>query len=154
MFHNDGCLRRHENNGLRGKKKSELILGRRIYFWEVAEVCPVKLMSCIEPGAHFRIIKRQPLFPVLTDVMNLVWLICVTSIIIILSIKPAWCTIFLSMFISFLYMFSGEYVPIIRRNNCIYVALDVCHSVWTTVWYAGALFVPDSHSHRVTVSHT
>jgi len=28
-------------------------------------------------------------------------------------------------------------VPIIRRNNCIYVIFGICHSVWMTVWYAG-----------------
>jgi len=26
-------------------------------------------------------------------------------------------------------------VPIIRRNNCIYVTTGICHSVWMTVWY-------------------
>ena len=31
---------------------------------------------------------------------------------------------------------SGDYVPIIRRNNCIYVTLGTCYSVWMTVWYA------------------
>jgi hypothetical protein len=31
----------------------------------------------------------------------------------------------------------GEYVPIIRRNNCIYATLGPCYSVWMTVWYAG-----------------
>jgi len=28
-------------------------------------------------------------------------------------------------------------VPIITRNNCIYVTLGTCYSVWMTVWYAG-----------------
>jgi len=28
-------------------------------------------------------------------------------------------------------------VPIIRRNNYIYVTPSTCYSVWTTVWYAG-----------------
>jgi len=32
---------------------------------------------------------------------------------------------------------SGDYVPIIRRNNSIYVTLGICHSVLMTVWYAG-----------------
>ena len=32
---------------------------------------------------------------------------------------------------------SGNYVPIIRRNNCIYETLGTCYSVWITVWYAG-----------------
>ena len=31
---------------------------------------------------------------------------------------------------------SGDYVPIIRRNNCICVTLVTCYSVWMTVWYA------------------
>jgi hypothetical protein len=39
---------------------------------------------------------------------------------------------------------SGNYVPIIRRNNCIYATLDICHSVQTTAWYAY------SHPHRAT----
>jgi hypothetical protein len=32
---------------------------------------------------------------------------------------------------------SGDYVPIIRRNDCIYATLGICHSVWMTVCYAG-----------------
>jgi hypothetical protein len=32
---------------------------------------------------------------------------------------------------------SGDYVQIIRRNNCIFAALGTCYSVWMTVWYAG-----------------
>jgi hypothetical protein len=32
---------------------------------------------------------------------------------------------------------SVNHVPIIRRINCIKVILGICHSVWTTVWYAG-----------------
>ena len=32
---------------------------------------------------------------------------------------------------------SGNYVPIIRRNNCIYATLGICYPVWITVWYAG-----------------
>jgi len=32
---------------------------------------------------------------------------------------------------------SGDCVLIIRRNNCIYATLGICHSVWMTVWYAG-----------------
>jgi len=39
-------------------------------------------------------------------------------------------------------------VPIIRRNNCIYVTLGICHSVWMTVWSAGC--IADSHPQRVT----
>ena len=44
-------------------------------------------------------------------------------------------------FSQYVYFFSlhvsGDYVPIIRRNNCIYTTLRICHSVWMTVWYAG-----------------
>ena len=39
-------------------------------------------------------------------------------------------------------------MPIIRRNNCIYTTLVTCHSVWTSVWYAG--FIPDTHPYRIT----
>jgi hypothetical protein len=31
---------------------------------------------------------------------------------------------------------SGDYVPIIRRNNCVYATLGICYSVWVIVWYA------------------
>ena len=31
---------------------------------------------------------------------------------------------------------SGDYVPIIRRNNCMYATLGTCYSVWMTLWYA------------------
>jgi len=43
---------------------------------------------------------------------------------------------------------SGDYVPVIRRYNCIYPTLGICHSEWMTVWFAGCK--PDSHPHRVT----
>jgi hypothetical protein len=32
---------------------------------------------------------------------------------------------------------SGDYVPIIRRNNCVNATLGTCYSAWMTVWYAG-----------------
>ena len=40
------------------------------------------------------------------------------------------------MFIFSLHV-SGDCVPIIRRNNCNYATLGICHSVWMTVWCAG-----------------
>jgi len=33
---------------------------------------------------------------------------------------------------------SGDYVSIIRRNNCVYATLGTCYSVRMTVWYVGA----------------
>jgi hypothetical protein len=46
---------------------------------------------------------------------------------------------------------SGDYVPIIRRNNCVYAILGTCHSVWVTVWYAGwNLHTRQSSTHTVT----
>jgi len=53
---------------------------------------------------------------------------------------------------------SGDYVPIIRRNYCVYATLGTCYSVWMTVWYAWwnetesflPLCVPDSRLHRIT----
>ena len=46
---------------------------------------------------------------------------------------------------------SGNHVPIIRRINCInsIPGIRVCHSIWTTIWYAGA-YVPAYQ----TVVHT
>jgi len=42
-------------------------------------------------------------------------------------------------FSQYVYFFSlhvsGDYVPIRRRNKCIYTTLGICHSVWMTVWY-------------------
>jgi hypothetical protein len=32
---------------------------------------------------------------------------------------------------------SGDYGPIIRRNNCVFATLVTCYYVWMTVWYAG-----------------
>jgi hypothetical protein len=46
---------------------------------------------------------------------------------------------------------SGDYVTIIRRNNCIYATLGTYYSVWMTVWYAGW---NEFHSTYQTVSHT
>ena len=45
-------------------------------------------------------------------------------------------------------------MPVIRRNNCIYATLGICHSVWVTVWYAGwnsfiTPCIPDSHPYRI-----
>jgi len=44
-------------------------------------------------------------------------------------------------FSKYVYFFSlhvlGDYVPIIRRNNCMNSTLVTCHCVWMTVWYAG-----------------
>jgi hypothetical protein len=45
--------------------------------------------------------------------------------------------LFLVRYFFFLHV-SGDYVPTIRRNNCIYVTLGTCYSVWMTAWYAGA----------------
>jgi hypothetical protein len=50
-------------------------------FEKLGAVCPVKLMSYVEPGAHFRIIKEHPLVPVLTE-MNLAYFICFTPIVL------------------------------------------------------------------------
>ena len=43
---------------------------------------------------------------------------------------------------------SGDYVPIFRRDNCVFATHDTCYSVWMTVWYAGC--IPDSHPRRIT----
>jgi len=49
---------------------------------------------------------------------------------------------------------SGHYVPIVRRINCINALPGICHSMWTTIWYAcwneTPTCVPDGHPHRVT----
>jgi hypothetical protein len=42
-----------------------------------------------------------------------------------------------SFFVCLFLHVSGNYVPIIRRNNCINTISGICHSVWMTVWYAG-----------------
>ena len=73
---------------------------------------------------------------------------------IILQIKPTWCTIFLSKFISFLYMFRRTMCPSSGEITFIYATLGICHSVWMAVRYAGWSFIPpcipDSYPHRVT----
>jgi len=66
----------------------------------------------------------------------------------ILVNKANWWTIFFWYVYSFSVHVSGEYVPIIRRNNCIYATLSTCYSVWMTVWYAEC--IPDSHPYRIT----
>ena len=51
----------------------------------------------------------------------------------------------LSQCVYFFYLHvSGDYVPITRRNNCIYATLDICKSAWMTVC------ITDSNPHRVT----
>ena len=72
---------------------------------------------CTEPIPHIEM-KRRLLFYSLVNKANLV-----------------------HNFSQYVYFFSlhvsGDYVPVIRRNNCIYVTLGICHSVWMTVWYVG-----------------
>ena len=65
-----------------------------------------------------------------------------------------------AQFSQYVYFFplhvSGDYVPIIRRYNCIYATLSICHSVWMTIWYAewNECFIPscipDSHPYIIT----
>ena len=57
------------------------------------------------------------------------------------------CVYFLSL------RLSGAYVPIIRRNSCIYATPGTSHSVWMTVWYARW---NETHFHPAyqTVIHT
>jgi len=56
----------------------------------------------------------------------------------------------------YVYFFSlhvlGDYVPIIRRNKCIYATLGTYHSVWMTVWYAPA-YQSSVQSDKYQVSH-
>jgi hypothetical protein len=96
------------------------------------------LQMCALLVQNFRLSKTKG--PFWSGLNKTRWVAC-------LWIKPTWRTIFLSMFISFLYMFPAT-VPIIRRNNCICVTLGIRHSVWMTVWYPPC--IPDSHPHRVT----
>jgi len=42
----------------------------------------------------------------------------------------------------------GQIWAIIRVNNCIYATLDICYSVWMTVWFAECK--PGSHPHIET----
>jgi hypothetical protein len=44
---------------------------------------------------------------------------------------------------------SGDYVTIIRRNNCVYATLGTCYSVSMTVWYAGS----STQNNKYQVSH-
>jgi len=46
-------------------------------------------------------------------------------------------TIFLACLFFSLHV-SGDYVPIIRRNNCIYATFGTCYYVWMTVCMQGA----------------
>ena len=56
-------------------------------------------------------------------------------------------------FSQYVYFFSlhvsVDCVLIIRRNNCIYATLGICHCVWMTVWFAGR----NSHPAYQTVIH-
>ena len=58
-------------------------------------------------------------------------------------------------FSQYVYFFSvnvsGNYIPIIRRNNCIYATLSICHSVLVTLWYAEWIEI---HPAYQTVIHT
>jgi hypothetical protein len=49
-----------------------------------------------------------------------------------------WDEMFPSLYVYFCSLHvSGNYVPIIRRNNCINTTPGICHCLWMTVWYAG-----------------
>ena len=67
--------------------------------------------------------------------------------------KPIRCTL-LNIFISTSLHVSGNYVPIIRRNNYIYATLIFFHSVWVAVWSAG-YFLDQTATHterKISVS--
>ena len=65
-----------------------------------------------------------------------------------------------TQFIMYVYFYSlhvsGSHVPIIRRINCINAIPGICHSVWTTVWYAGwdenSVFIPTCIPHGLILS--
>ena len=46
-----------------------------------------------------------------------------------------------SLFLAYLFIkylrVSGDCVPVVRRNDCVYGTLGICHSVWMTVLRAG-----------------
>jgi hypothetical protein len=48
---------------------------------------------------------------------------------------------------------SGDYVPIIRRNNRMYETLGTCYSVWITVKYALHTRQSSTQSDKYQVSH-
>ena len=82
---------------------------------------------------------------------NLCFVNCASSYNLVIKVN------LLHNFSQYVYFFSlhvlGDYVPIIRRNNCICATLGICHCVWMTVWYAGWCIppcIPGSHPYRVT----
>jgi hypothetical protein len=69
---------------------------------------------------------------------------------VIFYIKPTWCTVFLSLFISFLYMF---WVTMCPSSGKITVFMQHLVLVILCGWLSGlqgAPCIPDSHPHRVT----
>jgi len=62
---------------------------------------------------------------------------------------------FVHSFSKYVYFFSlhvsGNCLPIIRRNNCIYATLGSSHSVWMTVWYAGWRFHSTLHTRQSSI---
>ena len=51
---------------------------------------------------------------------------------------------------------SGDYVPIITKNNCINATLGTCHCVWMTVWYVGCTLhtrQSSTQNNKYQVSH-
>ena len=55
---------------------------------------------------------------------------------LVLQVKPNGAQLILSIFVN-LDMFRGDHVPIIGRNNCVYVTLGACYCVWMAVWCTG-----------------
>jgi hypothetical protein len=53
----------------------------------------------------------------------------------VLQIKPTWCTIFLSMFVSFLYMFRATVCPSSAETTVLCDTWYLLLCVWMTVWY-------------------
>jgi len=53
---------------------------------------------------------------------------------------------------------SGNYVAIIRRNNCTYATLGICHSVWMTKCRIDTIIFPDDghivarNMHRIEIN--
>jgi len=71
----------------------------------------------------------------------------------ILLIKPTWCTIFLSIFYLFSLHVSGDYMPIIRRNNCIYATVGTCYSVWMSGMQGGMKLHSTLHTRQSSIQN-
>jgi len=100
----------------------------------------------IKPSARLQILISQT-FHIQMEWLHHFYILLTVHLCIIPQIEPTWCTHFLNMFITFLYMFQATMCPSSGENT-----VPMWHLVLVTLddWYAwrNSFHIPVSHLYR------